>query len=70
MLATIYFCTFKLFNTFLPNSQFLFCQATQLFSAKLNIFARGGQGPPGAPPRTPMCDHMMSMLRLNAAMYL
>ena len=38
-------------KSLLPNCQFLFCQATQFCSAKLNIFARGGQGPPGPPPR-------------------
>ena len=51
MLAIFCFCTFKLSNSFLPNCQFLFCQATQCCSAKLNIFARGGQGPPAPPPR-------------------
>ena len=51
MLAMFCFCTFKLSNSFLPNCQFLFCQATQFCSAKLNIFARGGQGPLGPPPR-------------------
>ena len=43
MLAMLCFCTFKLSNFFLPNCQFLFCQATQFCSAKQNIFARGGQ---------------------------
>ena len=51
MLAKICFCTLKLSNSFLPNCQFLFCQATQFCSAKQNIFSRGGQGPPGPPPQ-------------------
>ena len=45
MLAMFCFCSFKLSNSFLPNCQFLFCQATQFCSVKLFIFA---------PPRTPM----------------
>ena len=56
MLAMFCFCTFKLSNSFLPNSQFLFCQANQFCSAKLNIFARGGQGPPGPPPKNAYGD--------------
>ena len=51
MLAMFCFCTFKLSNSFLPNCQFLFCQATQFCSAKLNIFARGGPRPPRPPPK-------------------
>ena len=54
MLVIFCFCTFKLSNYFLPNCQFLFCQATQFCSAKLNIFARGGQGPLGPSLGTPM----------------
>ena len=46
MLAMFYLCTFKLSNSFLPNCQFLFCQATHFCSARLNIFVRGRQGPP------------------------
>ena len=42
ILAIFCSCTFKLSNSFLPNCQFLFCQATNFSSAKLNIFARGG----------------------------
>ena len=49
--AMFCFCTLKLSNYFLPNCQFLFCQATQFCSAKLNIFAKGVQGPPGPPPK-------------------
>ena len=51
MLAIFCFCTFNLSNSFLSNCQFPFCQATQFCSAKQNIFARGGQGPPGPPPK-------------------
>ena len=51
MLAMLCFCTFKLSNSFLPNCQFLFCQATQFCSAKLNIFAKGGPRPPRPPPK-------------------
>ena len=51
MLAIFCFCTFKFSNSFLPNCQFLFCQATQFCSAKLNIFAKGGPRPPWPPPK-------------------
>ena len=34
MLAMLCFCTFQFFNSFLPNCQFLFCQATQFCSAR------------------------------------
>ena len=51
MLAMLCFCTFMLSNSILPNCQFLFCQATQFCSVKLNIFVRGGQGTPGPPLR-------------------
>ena len=40
MLAMFCFCTFKVSNSFLPNCQFLFCQATQFCSAKQYIFVR------------------------------
>ena len=36
-------CSLKLSNSFLPNCQFHFCQATHFCSARLNIFVRGGQ---------------------------
>ena len=39
LLARFCFWFFKLSNSFLPNCQLLFCQATQFCSAKLNIFA-------------------------------
>ena len=51
ILAMFSFCTFKFYNSFLPKCQFLFCHATQFCSAKLKNFVRGGQGPPGPPPR-------------------
>ena len=55
MLTMFCFCTFKFSNSFLPNCQFLFCQATQFCSAKLIIFAMGGPRPPRPPPLgTPM----------------
>ena len=57
MLAMFCFCTLMLSNSFLPNCQFLFCQATQFCSAMLNIFARGGQGPPGPSPRNAYARH-------------
>ena len=46
MLAMFCFWTIKLSSSFLPKCQFLFCQASQFCSAKLNIFARGGPRPP------------------------
>ena len=53
MPAIFRFCTFKLSHSFLPKCQFPFCQTNYFCSAKLNIFARGGQGPP--PPQERLC---------------